>query len=159
MTFLRGINPWDRELAQYLLSHSLTDADPIRRAWFSWLSRGVRRWPSRREHRACADPHLACLEFLQKVDGEYCEGLYLDAGIEVPEVAIWALTSNRIICFSQGLGGPHSIHGCAISSSAIWLLRERAGVVGPYLFSSSQEVFDRCVLSECTSSRLKRSVQ
>ncbi|WP_298330549.1 hypothetical protein [Asticcacaulis sp.] len=136
----REIMFWDKQLAMYILSHSLCDTDHIRKAWFIWMKNGLRQWPAQRQGTRFKDPYTACTNHLMKKPGMYCEGLYINNLIDVPEIAIWAVDDDGLQCFSHDLTMPHGLHGCDFEMQKCQKLRNQHSVQGPYLFSEDPTV-------------------
>lgn len=139
---------WNRRLAGFVLAHQTANPDEVLREWYAALFRNVRHWPTKRESRVVCDPmaaHRECLGFAELNDGQYCEGLIVGPDVSGPEKAIWALLSDRLVCFTHDLSKPHGLHGLAFDHQVLYSLRNGFGITGPYLFSDRPQVMTRCI--------------
>jgi len=141
---VREISFWDKQLAEYILSHSVCDKNLNKRAWFAWLNRGLRQWPARRQGMTYQNPHLACIDYLSKHPGVYCEGLYVSNIVDIPEIAVWAVNDDGLHCFSHDLTMPHSLLGNEFEAQKLQILGGQLAVEGPYLFSENPDVIKLC---------------
>lgn len=141
---VRGISFLDKQLAEYVLGHSLCDQNLTKRGWFAWLNRGLRQWPTQRQGMIYPNPHSACIDYLSKHPGNYCEGLYINSLVDTPELAVWAVHDDCVHCFSHDLTMPHSLHGNVFEDQHLQMLRGQLVIEGPYLFSENPVVVEYC---------------
>lgn len=141
---VREVTFLDKQLAEYILAHSLCDQNLVARGWFAWLKRSLRQWPVKRYGIIHQNPYSACFDYLSKHSGDYCEGLYINNLIDIPELAIWAVNDDGLHCFSHDLTLPHSLHGNIFGAQQLQTLRKQLVIEGPYSFSENPDVFKSC---------------
>lgn len=154
MTGAKFIDPpaetsdWSRRLANFILAHQVANPDAVLKDWYAALCRNVRHWPYLRESLVCSTKeaaHRECMAYAERNGAQYCEGLIQGPHTDGAERAIWAATSDHLICFTHDLSKPHGLQGIAFDLKVLYTLRNGFGITGPYLFSDEPTVLNRCI--------------